>query len=303
MNNINLIFKYIFYNYIIKIILRFPQSKKLLRVINFHTENKSNFVLANTSNGYFAVSAGDLEIGRATYVYSNPYDYDKFSKAVYLLPESFSRINLVDVGANIGTICIPAVRSKLFSAAIAVEPEPINYNLLSANIYLNGLQECITRLNYAASENNFKPLIFELSESNLGDHRVRLNGFIADGHFNESTRKVITVNSMILNDILTDNFSSINTFINIDTQGFEGHVLAGASKVIEREIPLLIEFWPYGLRRVDGYEKLFNCLKKSTYKYLVDMRYYEKILPFNAENLHKISSTLDGNSSTDLLIY
>ncbi len=34
--------------------------------------------------------------------------------------------SLIDIGANIGTICIPAVKCGLFDRAIAIEPEPLN---------------------------------------------------------------------------------------------------------------------------------------------------------------------------------
>ena len=49
----------------------------------------------------------------------------------------------------------------------------------------------------------------------------------------------------------------------IDTQGHEGHVLSGASRLIQANVPIVIEFWPYGLKRSGGYPLLRQFLARQ----------------------------------------
>jgi NhaP-type Na+/H+ or K+/H+ antiporter len=42
----------------------------------------------------------------------------------------------------------------------------------------------------------------------------------------------------------------------IDVQGHEAAVLAGGAAVFEKQIPLFVEHWPYGLRTGSGLDKL-----------------------------------------------
>ena len=50
---------------------------------------------------------------------------------------------LIDIGANIGPICIPAVKRNYVKQAIAIEPGPDNARLLRANVALNSLHDRI----------------------------------------------------------------------------------------------------------------------------------------------------------------
>ena len=69
----------------------------------------------------------------------------KFKKVKHLTP-MYSLSNgfdsediFLDIGANIGVICIPAVSRGLVEEAIAIEPESENFKLLKLNISLNNL--------------------------------------------------------------------------------------------------------------------------------------------------------------------
>jgi hypothetical protein len=57
-----------------------------------------------------------------------------------------------------------------------------------------------------------------------------------------------------------------STLLWIDTQGYEGQVLEGAQRILDRpprERPMIVlEFWPYGLDRVDGFSRLIRCLEE-----------------------------------------
>ena len=47
----------------------------------------------------------------------------------------------------------------------------------------------------------------------------------------------------------------------IDTQGFEANILLGAKKLISSGAPVVIEFWPYGLKLNNSFDKLKDILK------------------------------------------
>ena len=47
----------------------------------------------------------------------------------------------------------------------------------------------------------------------------------------------------------------------MDVQGYEGHVLSGAPLTLSKKMPLVIEFWPYGMERANSFDKLKNSLK------------------------------------------
>ena len=49
----------------------------------------------------------------------------------------------------------------------------------------------------------------------------------------------------------------------MDTQGFEGHVLAGARKLIANNVPIVTEFCPYLLNRTNGLNRFYNELSNS----------------------------------------
>ena len=58
------------------------------------------------------------------------FDLNKFEKALDFLNKKKKIENLYDIGANLGIICIPAVKRGLVKKAFAVEPEPKNFQLL-----------------------------------------------------------------------------------------------------------------------------------------------------------------------------
>lgn len=71
------------------------------------------FLASSISNEIFVVSSTDKMIGRDVYAYGS-YDFIKLEKVIALLPKNHSRQMIVDIGANIGTICIPAIKRNLF---------------------------------------------------------------------------------------------------------------------------------------------------------------------------------------------
>lgn len=242
-------------------------DNKLFRACIFDSAKPNIILLSDTGKEYFLVSSNDKAIGREVYV-RHGFDFEKFQKILSLLDTKFKPALLLDIGANIGTICIPAVKRGLFSKAIAFEPEPFNYSLLCANVALNALTGQITTYNFALGKVSGEKLQFELSNKNYGDHRVSISK--VEGLDSESGRDTILVNSESLDSMVAD-INASNTLIWIDTQGFEGFVLEGAKAVLKNCPPLVIEFWPYGMSRTGSFKALKREILQAGYSEFYDL--------------------------------
>ena len=151
---------------------RFFHSRVINRLL--WDEAPRDALLISHGTEKFIVSAGDATIGRAVFLERAPFNFAKLERVVEILKQRRIR-TLVDVRANIDTICIPAVRRGFLKRAIAtaIEPEPMNHSLLVANITINGLADSITTYNLALGANDDESISFEPSNDNFGDHRPR----------------------------------------------------------------------------------------------------------------------------------
>jgi FkbM family methyltransferase len=230
------------------------------------------------------------------------FDFDKVEKAIAIIRNQnnqFRLETLIDVGANIGTVCIPAIKRGFADRAIAIEPEPLNYRVLVANIYLNDLADKIIAHNLAFGREDNQILELELSSSNSGDHRIRING--DSGIHSKTMRSTVAVKSETFDKIIpvTDKNSCI---VWIDTQGYEGIILQGAQNAVRAQIPMVIEFWPYGMKHAGS----FAALKSAIMSY---GKYYDlagenecpvKITESTIDDLyHRLS---EADSWTDILV-
>lgn len=277
-------------------------SSSLFRKALYMSAPPKQLLLANWGSETFLVSSQDQFIGRGTFI-SGPYDFDKFEKAVSILDSGFRKGLLIDVGANIGTICIAAVKRNIFQRAIAIEPEPFNFSLLTCNVQLNGLAQRIVVHNLALGARAGQELLFELSERNFGDHRIKLSD--QPGIDNEESRKTIRVKSEPFDNVIGEVDPS-DTLIWMDTQGFEGFVLKGATMALSTQPPLVIEFWPYGLSRSGSYPALRRAVVDAGYKLFYDLNHEHggKPLPviLSAQSLDDLHNRLsETQASTDLL--
>jgi len=247
---------------LIKIFFWQPLKAKSFRRWVFDSSPKNTLMISNAKNENFIISSQDKTIARELYI-TKEYDLSKLETALKIL--KFDKLDslLIDVGANIGTICIPAIKRNYFSKAIAIEPDPINFNLLKANIYLNDLGDEIDTYNCALGEKAEEDLILELSESNFGDHRIRRGS--PEEEIDQFNKRNIQVKSKSI-DSMFQYDSNQQVLLWMDTQGYEGYILAGASNLLSNRIPIVVEFWPYGMMRANSYLKLKAALISAGYQ-------------------------------------
>lgn len=265
-------------------------------------------VTINTSHGRMTFGTGDQVIGKALY-FTGAFDRDKAETAFALLQRENclmpSRTYLIDVGANIGTVCIDLVRQNRFTRAIALEPDPQNFAFLRRNIRQNRLAEQITPLAIGLSSEP-ATVTFEKSNDNYGDHRVRLkspDSDVAVNAFAEEKRQTTTIEVKRLDDVLASLHIAYEEIglLWIDVQGHEWHVLRGAQGLLQAGVPVLMEFWPYALGRAGVTPDNFNTLVTEHFTHFIN-------LDEDDQMKHEISEVgclfkkYSGKTQTDLLL-
>ena len=200
-------------------------------------------------------------IGRHIYFHGE-YDFDKVERSIRLLGWHSLR-TLVDVGANIGTVCIPAVGRGVAEQAIAIEPDPVNVALLRANVAMNGLDGRIRCIENAVGPDDHREVLLELSEENKGDHRIAsASGVTRD-------RRAVSVQMRRL-DSLVPSLDPSRDLIFMDVQGYEKNVLDGADLHMSAHVPIVMELWPEGMMDHCGFEDLFAVVSRYSHFYDLD---------------------------------
>ncbi|MCX7899022.1 MAG: FkbM family methyltransferase [Methylocystis sp.] len=216
---------------------------------------------AQASRETFIVDSADAYMALEMY-FKGSSQFETVETAFELIASErgadLSQWTLIDIGANIGVISIPAVARGMCARAIAIEPTPKTARLLRANVALNGLEDRIDVHEVALSDKNgFAQL--ELSRDNSGDNRLAADA--RECAYDENNRARITVPQRRFDDLFSD-LDMSRCLAWIDVQGFEAAVLAGATKIADNKIPIVIELWPYGLRRIDAFPKLYDALHR-----------------------------------------
>jgi FkbM family methyltransferase len=153
----------------------------------------------------------------------------------------------IDVGANIGLTTIPIARNTSVRC-LAFEPEPNNFGNLQRNVANNCPGANVTLFQCALFDRNTS-LDLELSEGNLGDHRLKLNHDL-NGSLGEHRRSSISIRAERLDDLVSEWQGDLAA--KIDAQGAEPFIVSGGAKVLARAGLLILEFWPYGINRLGG---------------------------------------------------
>lgn len=180
-------------------------------------------------------------------------------------------LTVLEVGANIGTETVSLLVRHGVARIVAIEPDLENVRLLRANLDLNDVRERVQIHQMALSDAD-GVLTLECSEENRGDHRIRLPASGPDLR-NEGQRVVVEVPGRSVDsladagDIVLDDID----LVWMDAQGHEAHILAGAERLAATSIPVLTEYWPYGLRRVGALDR-FHTLVAQRYSKVIDLR-------------------------------
>jgi hypothetical protein len=87
-----------------------------------------------------------------------------------------------------------------------------------------------------------------------------------------------------------------------DTQGFEGHVLAGATIALRSQPPLVLEFWPHGMKRSQCYPLLKTFLIENGYNVFYELRDKPSPVALTAQSLDCLYAEQGEEGFTEILV-
>jgi FkbM family methyltransferase len=152
----------------------------------------------------------------------------------------------VDVGANVGLTTIPVAQNPSVRC-LAIEPEPVNFANLSANVGQNCPHGNVD-LRRLAVYSKRGTLKLELSPVNLGDHRLHLSE--AAGRMREETRPTTEIEALPLDEIVPEGEGPLA--VKIDVQGAEPFVFEGGRRTLGAADLIILEWAPYLMARLGG---------------------------------------------------
>lgn|GEM_PF-3070366 len=170
---------------------------------------------------------------------------------------------VVDAGANVGYFTVlfgqlAGDRGRVF----AIEPAPRAREILARNVRRNAMADRVTIFPGACGDFDGKATLYTNPYGNLGDNRLWRDADEADRKRSHEWR-ALTVPVARLDTLLCA-VPKVD-LVKTDLQGYEFHALRGLQHTIERNprIVLLMEYWPYGLRRCGSEARAFLAHLKN----------------------------------------
>ena len=261
----------------------------------------SPLVGVQTSYGLFVVDGRDRGPGESLFAFHEFDDFETLKLAVSIatregrLAADVSTRTFVEVGANIGSTTVPALSVIGFGRAQIAEPAPTNLRLLRANLALNDLTDRVVVMPVGVGASLGTTTLW-VGQENHGDHRLwqeQQPGL-------QPTRRGVDVTVVTLDSVIGAPTEA--GIVWVDTQGFEGFVLVGATNLRDAGVPFVTEFWPYGMRAAGSWELFVEIVASAAY--LVDLGTGECHTSVDRRVLEALAAKYDGVLRyTDLLFW
>jgi FkbM family methyltransferase len=205
----------------------------------FAAGRKRRYVEADMGGLRVVVPTADRTIARSVYTAGDwdPLLVGAAFDALDAFGQHYRGTTFLEVGANFGVYALPAVTAFGFARAVAYEPDPASFRLLTHNIERNGLRGRVTA-HHAALSAEPGELTLSLGTGNAGDNRI------VDGSRTAPRRTTVQVPARTFDDeVASDRIPLADLgLVWLDVQGHEGEVLAGARTLLESDVPLLLEY-------------------------------------------------------------
>lgn len=186
----------------------------------------SPYKLVKARHGWFLVNPDDLYLGRAVFIYGEYGELEWQLIDKLLLPG----FDAIEVGANVGTHTVSMARklAGMGRQLLAVEPQPIIFQNLCANLSLNGLFNVLAENAACSDKSGF--LTFQ---------NLQMGGVINSGavSMREDGLGEQRVRAIPLDELIPQHFRV--GLIKIDVEGFELKVLEGATQTLARFRPII----------------------------------------------------------------
>jgi FkbM family methyltransferase len=285
------------------------RRRERARELFFHAARHFTPALATTTDyGVMYIPTRDIYVAAELFVRGST-DADAIGEALDVLEAHSTRPGtglIVEIGANIGSTSVPALKRYGFDALVAIEPLPANVELLRQNLFANGVADRATVLPIGLSAEDGS-MALQVATDNSGDNRLVNDPAVASaGLLAEDRRETVEVKVRSWDSLVAEGAFAADDvdLVWIDVQGHEGQLLSGASALLERRLPVVMELWPYGLRRAGGLE-LVERLVAEHYERIVDMHTFDEgvgpeLLP--ASEIGTVAERVSGILHTDLVL-
>lgn len=202
---------------------------------------------------------------------------------------------VADIGANLGYYTLRAARAVgERGRVIAFEPDPRNLELLRQNVERNGFSGRVTIVAAAVAGEPGTVQLFR-DTHNLGAHSMtRANVLSADA---------IDVPGVTLDGALGELGLGRVDVLKFDTQGAEGVIFSGASRVLtERPLRAFVEFWPWGLRNAGTDPTAFLLSLSEKHGFTVSLLDPANKLVIPGPSVDDVMRQCPGDRHVDLLL-
>lgn len=196
-------------------------------------------LITKSDNGLFAIDPEDYGIGKELRM-TGRCGSDEIEG---LKPHIASDSRVLIVGAHVGTLAIPI--SKLCKDVVAIEANPVTYDLLKINIALNSASNC-QAINIAASDKD-ENIEFLLGRANSGGSKrvPKIKKFV---YYYDNPKK-ISVKAVSLDKYLEEKDFDI---VVMDIEGSEYFALQGMQEILSKCKLLVVEFLPHHLKNISS---------------------------------------------------
>lgn len=170
--------------------------------------------------------------------YRQRRQFEEMASGLYRLLAQERFRNFIDVGANSGMVSVFARLAAPDLRIVAIEADQRLVEIIPGNFTLNGLKEPELIHSIASAKTDGNGL-FSLNPKSTLDNRVAMDGWAK-----------VSVPQIALDDLFKDRRIEGKTFLKIDTQGHEKHVLEGFANTMRSRSDWIIkmEFAPMWLK-------------------------------------------------------
>jgi FkbM family methyltransferase len=273
-----------------------PQADDRTRRSAFLAEAKgfTPYVAATVGDELFVFRTDDHGVGKAMFLNGWRNDLSGLDTALARLPEYGVHLSdepmFVDVGANIGTTTVMALRRHGFGSAVSIEPAPENFRTLRINLIANDVDTRVRAIAAAVSDAEGQ-VSFDVSRPSSGAYRIARADADTAGTV---TVDVVTLDGLVARGVIDPERVGL---LWVDAVGYEGKVLAGASALLEAGVPAVIAV-RQNLRLNPETRAAATGLLAAHYTDVVDLRHLQASYP-----IEEFGTLLDSlESVTDVLL-
>jgi FkbM family methyltransferase len=199
--------------------------------------------------------------------------------------------DMLDLGANIGLTSIPRAVLGYFHRIHAFEPEPRNFACLVAGAKATGVDQAMT-FHEAAIGRSSGEMWLNVDEG-IARHRV-----ISSARSNSVRVPIVSLDDWASNNNIDPRTVG---YIKSDTQGFEPHVLAGASTLLSvPNVAWQLEVHPGLMKHGGSSIEEFSQLVEGHFKAYIDFRNMDQ----GVQPVTNLQQTIDAITSyTDIIAF